>query len=133
VGLSRLLLRHQVGALAATLVDFLVMIVWVELGSGSAVVGTGVGAASGATTNFLLGRQWIFRASGQPALGQAARYVLVSAGSLVLNALGQYVCLHGLGASSYIISRAFVALSVAVGWNFPLHRFFVFRAPREAA
>jgi putative flippase GtrA len=128
------LLRHQVGSVIATIIDFLTMIAWVELGHGSPVAGTALGASCGAATNFLLGRRWIFKVEGPSAFRQALRYALVAAGSLALNSLGQELLLRHLGMTSYVLTRAGVAVTVAMSWNYPLHRFFVFRGGvREAA
>jgi putative flippase GtrA len=120
-----LLARHQTGAVIATTVDFLMMIAWVELGAGSPVSGAAVGAASGAVTSFTLGRLWIFRAHQRPAVGQAFRYLLVAAGSLGLNTLGQALALRAT-ALPYVLARVVVAAVVGLSWNFPLHRRFVF-------
>ena len=120
-----LLARHQTGALVASAVDFLMMICWVELRLGSSVSGAAVGAASGAITNFILGRRWIFQSRERSAAGQAFRYALVSAGSLGLNSLGQYLALRVIGLP-YVMCRVIVAVLVGVCWNFPLHRRFVF-------
>jgi putative flippase GtrA len=120
-----LLARHQTGALFASAVDFLMMIAWVELRLGTSVSGAAVGAASGAFTNFMLGRRWIFQAGNRSAAGQAFRYFLVSAGSLGLNSLGQYIALRLIGLP-YVLCRVIVAVLVGVCWNFPLHRRFVF-------
>jgi putative flippase GtrA len=123
-----LFLRHQAGAIMATFVDFLIMVAWVELGHGSAVTGTALGAACGATTNFVIGRRWIFRVDHHPAGWQALRYALVSTGSLALNSLGQHLMLKTWGLHGYVFTRGIVAATVALLWNFPLHRFFVFRS-----
>jgi putative flippase GtrA len=120
-----LLIRHQAGAILATIADFLTMIAWVELRLGSSVSGAAVGAASGAITSFTMGRLWIFQAHRRPAAGQALRYALVSAGSLGLNSLGQYLALKASGLP-YVLCRVVVAAVVGVCWNFPLQRRFVF-------
>jgi putative flippase GtrA len=120
-----LLARHQTGALVATVADFVMMIAWVELRLGSSVSGAAVGAASGALTNFIIGRQWTFQASHRSAAGQAFRYAMVSAGSLGLNSLGQYLALR-VSALPYVLCRVMVAFLVGVCWNFPLQRLFVF-------
>jgi putative flippase GtrA len=132
VSLPRVFLRHQAGGIIAAGVDFLTMVAWVELVHGSAVAGTAVGAACGAITNFLLGRRWIFRAENHGALWQAVRYALVSSGSLALNSLGQHLLLNVLELHGYVLTRAGVAALVAMTWNFPLHRFFVFRGGRHS-
>jgi putative flippase GtrA len=124
-----LIARHQTGALVATGLDFLAMIGWVELGAGGPVSGAAVGAATGATSNFILGRQWIFRASGSP-WGQAIRYVLVALGSLGLNSLGQHLLLRSTHLP-YVATRVLVAAVVGLGWNLPMHSRFVFRRRRQ--
>jgi putative flippase GtrA len=127
------LARHQVGSIVATVIDFLTMIAWVELAHGSPVTGTALGASCGATTNFVMGRRWIFKVEGPSAFRQALRYALVAAGSLALNSLGQELLLKHLGMTSYVFTRAGVAVTVAMSWNYPLHRFFVFRGGRGEA
>jgi putative flippase GtrA len=122
-----LLGRHQLGGLAATLVDFAVMSAVVGLLGVNAEVGTVAGAATGAVANFLLGRHWIFHGEAGGAMGQARRYVAVSAASLVFNTLGEYV-LHERGGVQYQLARVVVAVVVSVLWNFPMQRRFVFGA-----
>jgi putative flippase GtrA len=123
--LRDLLLRHQTGAIVSTGVDFLLMIAWVEVGRGSPVTGTAIGASSGAVANFLIGRQWIFRATDRSVLSQGLRYALVALGSLGLNSAGEHLMLRSVGLP-YVLARVLVAFFVGVSWNFPLHRYFVF-------
>jgi putative flippase GtrA len=118
--------RHQIGSILTTAVDFAAMITWVELDLGSPVSGTAVGAATGALFNFFLARHWIFGAHGRSLYGQIFRYALVSAASLGWNTLGQYLLLKATGLP-YPLTRALIAIAIAVFWNFPLHRSFVFR------
>lgn len=118
--------RHNVSSLAATAVDFTVMIASVSLIGLSAVTGTVLGASSGAVTNFLLGRHWTFEAAAAPPSGQAARYFIVSAASLGLNAGGEDLLSAHLELQ-YIVARVIVALTVSMFWNFPMQRYFVFQ------
>jgi putative flippase GtrA len=123
-----LLGRHQIGGLAATLLDFTAMSLVVEWLGGNAELGTVAGAAMGAVANFLLGRHWVFRgAGGRAAVGQAARYALISLASLVGNTMGEYV-LHERWGVQYQLARVVVAVIVSVVWNFPMQRHFVFAA-----
>lgn len=129
-GLLHLLGRHQIGALITTAVDFAAMIAVVQLLHARPVVGTVIGAATGAVTNFTLGRYWIFdRRDTLAGHGptQAARYVFVSASSLGWNALGVWL-LAERGGLQYVAARALIAVVVSLLWNFPMHRRFVFRA-----
>lgn len=123
-----LLGRHQLGALAATAVDFFVMTLLVTTGAAGAVVATAVGATLGAITNFLLGRTWIFRASHGAPGPQILRYAAVSGASAGWNALGEYA-LHDRLGMQFFVARLVVSVVVSLAWNFPLQRAFVFRAP----
>jgi putative flippase GtrA len=126
----RVVARHQAGALAATVVDFATMIGCVHAGL-APVAGTAIGASAGAVTNFQLGRRWIFaKGTAGKIPVQAARYAAVSVASLGLNTLGEFV-LSNLLHVQYVLARVVVAAVVGVGWNFPLHRSWVFAPPSK--
>ena len=125
----RTLGRHQVGSVAATGVDFGVMIACVQLVDLSPVVATAVGATVGAVTNFTLGRAWIFRRHQGHWAAQAARYAFVSGASAGLNTLGEHL-LHDLAQVEYVIARVIVSVCVSLLWNFPMQRAFAFRERR---
>jgi len=119
------LFRHQMGAIAATVVDYAVMIVLVSGFGAAAALGTAVGAASGGVLNFTLGRRWIFRRSDAEAGPQARRYAMVSLGSLLLNTCGVHA-LAGVLHYPYVAARLAVSFAVSLLWNFPMQRSFVF-------
>lgn len=121
------LVRHQLGAMVATIVDFTMMITLVSVAGTTPEVGTAIGAASGGTVNFLLGRHWIFRSTADHPGLQAGRYALVSLGGLVLNTAGVHV-LAGLQHVHYIAARIMVAIAVSLLWNYPMQRNIVFGA-----
>jgi putative flippase GtrA len=117
--------RSQVASLVATVVDFTSLIFLVEVGNVWYVAATATGAFAGALVNFILGRHWSFKAEHDGIRGQAVRYTMVSAVSLLLNSLGVYLLTEYAG-THYAISRAITAVTVGVLFNFPLHRRFVF-------
>jgi putative flippase GtrA len=122
----RTLGRHQIGAVAATVVDFGTMIFLVETFGLVPSLATAIGAALGGITNFSLGRAWIFRDHSGALGGQALRYGLVSAAGAGLNALGEHL-VHGRVHVQYVLARALVAIAVSLLWNFPMQRGFVFQ------
>jgi putative flippase GtrA len=128
-GTWRTLGRHQLGAIAATLVDFATMIALVEGARLSPEAATPVGAVLGAVTNFTLGRAWIFRRHTGHWAAQASRYAFVSAASAGWNTLGEQL-VHGMAHVQYVAARAFVSFVVSLLWNFPMQRAFVFRERR---
>lgn len=121
-----LLGRHQVASFVATAADFGAMVALVELAGLSPVVAAALGALVGAGLNFYLNRWWVFRVEREPALGQAARYALVSAASAGWNALGEHLLFKVLGLH-YVLARVLVSVTVGLGWNFPLQRGWVFK------
>ncbi|MDB5213387.1 MAG: CDP-diacylglycerol--glycerol-3-phosphate 3-phosphatidyltransferase [Myxococcaceae bacterium] len=121
----RTLVRHQMGSVAATAVDYSVMIAVVSGLGAPPAVGTAVGAATGGVFNFFLGRRWIFRSTRAEAAHQARRYALVSLGGLVLNTCGVHV-LAGILHYPYVAARVVVSIVVSLVWNFPMQRSFVF-------
>src|SRR5947208_2096988 len=63
--------------------------------------------------------------------GQAFRYAIVSGASLLGNAVGEALIVrHG---TNYIAGRVVISVIVGMAWNFPMHRYFVFRAPPPEA
>ena len=128
----RFLIKHQAGAAAATLIDFATMSLLVEASLLEPELATAAGALCGAVLNFLLGRGWIFAAQKGhgpgPTFGeQIARYALVAGMSLAWNTVGVALLYRGLGLQ-YFAARVMVALVVSLAWNYPMHRWFVFRA-----
>ncbi|MFO0660687.1 MAG: GtrA family protein [Polyangiaceae bacterium] len=122
-----LLARHQLASIVATAVDFSTMVLAVEVAGLSAVWGTVIGAFHGGVANFLANRYWTFSREGSlesSPVDQGAKYVIVSACSLLWNALGEHLLVRvGL---HYVIARVLVAVSVGLLWNYPLHRGVVF-------
>lgn len=123
----RVLGRHQLSSLLGSAVDYAVMILLVSAIGLGPVTGTVIGAACGAVTNFLLNRHFTFKATDQRARGQMLRYVLVSGASCGWNALGEHLFAVELGIQ-YIVARLIVGLITGLLWNYPLHRYWVFRA-----
>jgi len=117
--------KAQLASIAATCVDFGLLVLLVELGGLWYVAATALGAAAGAVTNFSINRYWSFEASASRWEGQALRYALVSGGSLLLNTAGVFALTEGLG-TPYQASKVVSALLVGWLFNYPLHRGFVF-------
>ena len=93
---------------------------------------TTAGATMGALVDFSLKRQWAFDRSAPGAVtSEGVRYLIVSAFSLLLNLVLAYLLVDGLHVPAV---PGVIAASLVVGfaWNYPLHRWFVFRAHAAA-
>jgi len=118
--------KSQISAFIATAIDFICLVVLVEIFNVWYASATAIAALAGAISNFLLGRHWSFMATDDHWHGQAWRYSIVALGSLVLNTLGVYA-LTDLFTLQYLISKVITALVVGIVFNYPLHRYYVFK------
>jgi putative flippase GtrA len=118
-------MRHNFASISATVVDYGVMVLLVEVAHLTTVASTALGALCGAITNFTLGRLFTYKATDASVVGQTIRYAMVSGAGLGLNALGEYVFNMLLGLQ-YLAARVITSIIVSTAWNYPLQRFFVF-------
>lgn len=118
------ILRNLISAMSATGVDFLVVVLLVQLASGDPRIATAAGCLVGGIVNFTMNRVWTF-GSTAPAMSQAWRYTFVSTSSALLNSGGVAVLLF-LPGLDYRIAWLIVRAAVFLTWNYPLHRDFVF-------
>ena len=122
--------KAQCSAWVASAVDFSTTFVLASIVGLWYGYSTFIGAVSGGIVNCAINYRWVFQTFGLKKKYLAMRYLLVWAGSILLNTYG--TCqLTELSGMNYIISKAIVALLVAVLWNYQLQRTFVFHANRE--
>jgi len=125
--------KAQLASLLATGVDFLVtfaLLRWAGIPSVAAsarVTLYGVtGTLCGGFTYFMIGRNWVFNAQEKKWMAQVNRYVPVWIGNLVLNASGLYL-LTRYTVIQPIWAKVITATLVAVFYNYPLQKRFVFK------
>ncbi|MCS3798525.1 GtrA family protein [Niastella sp. OAS944] len=118
-------LKANAASLAASLCDFLMTMLLVQVCKINVVMAAATGTITGGIVNFLIGRHWVFNAGDEKAVRQLWKYALVWTGNLFLNTGGVYVfaCHAGL---HYAISKVVVSLLVAFLYNYPLQKNFVF-------
>lgn len=119
-------LKAQTASIVASVVDFLVTIVAVELFGFWYLAGAVTGTISGGITHFSLGRNWVFHASDKSIPAQAMKYFMVWNGSLMLNASGVYLITH-YGGLNYIYSKILSSLLVGFFYNYIIQKKYVFR------
>jgi putative flippase GtrA len=118
--------RAQISSVVATLLDYGVLFLSTEIFHSWYVLATAWGALTGAVTNFLMNRHWSFQAAHGAIGPQARRYILVSAGSLILNTAGVFLVTEYLHFH-YAVSVFVVSILIGVFFNYPLHRYYVYR------
>jgi len=118
--------RSQIAAFLATVVDYGILTTWVEVFHLYYSYGVALGSAFGAAVNFLLNRYWSFGQTEDHWYFQAFRYAMVASGCLILTTTGVYVLTEYLGIY-YLFSQVCVSIVIAISYNYPLHRFFVYK------
>lgn len=119
--------RANLAAAVASALEWL-LVTGLVLGGVHYLVAAAAGAVTGAATDFSLKRHWAFDRTHRAGVGrEGLRYLAVSVVSLALNLAAAYVIVDGLGIAPV---PGVIAASVLVGfaWNYPLHRFYVFRS-----
>ncbi|MBC3542390.1 GtrA family protein [Rufibacter sediminis] len=119
-------LKAQAASVGATIVDFLVTVLAVEVFGSWYVMAAVLGTASGGVAHFSLSREWVFQAEDSSVVSQAIKYFIIWSGSLFLNAAGVFLITHHTGIS-YIISKVITSLVVGMGYNYQMQKKFVFR------
>jgi putative flippase GtrA len=119
-------LRWNISALTASLGDYSVFFACAKFLGVYYVIAAGIGALTGATISFLLGRNWSFMNKEGKLSTQAAKYFMTSGTSLMLNMSGIYILTEYFGISAYI-SKIIIACMIGLFFNFPMHRYFVYK------
>lgn len=122
-------LKAQLSAASATAVDYGMTVMLAELCQVYYLVAVGLGALSGAVTNFTINYRWAFRHRSQrfaeSVSKQSQRYVIVALGSLILNVVFVALLTEVLQIP-YLISKVVGSLGVGFFYNYPLHKYYVF-------
>jgi putative flippase GtrA len=118
--------KTQIASLIASIIDYWCTIMGVELFRLLAVWASAIGTVIGGFTNFSLGRNWVFRQKEDEARTQLVRYGLVWSGYLLLTTTGVFLLTHFAGIN-YIVAKLSVSGVMAVSYNYPLQKKYVFR------
>jgi len=119
-------IKSQFSSIAATTVDFLLLVGLTELLGIYYLVSTAIASAVGAIVSFLLGRHWAFRRAHKGIIAQALKYAIVSLTILLFNVAGMYFFTDILSIQ-YVFSKIIVSILVGVFISFPLFRYFVYK------
>ena len=123
---STQLLRFVAAGSACTLLQYLVLVLGVELAGADALLASGTGYLAGAVLNYVLNRRYTFGGSAAHRTA-VVRFGVVVASGLALNLAGMRL-LHGHLRWHYLYAQVLVTLLVLL-WNFAWHRQWTFAAP----
>jgi len=119
-------LKANISSILASLGDYCITVVTVVFFRMPVMTATITGTTGGAALNFFMGRYWVFMKRQDSSYTQAGRYLQVWCGNLVLNTAGVYV-LAQLAGVHYLLAKIAVSILVAVCYNYPLQKNYVFK------
>jgi putative flippase GtrA len=122
----RTFFKANIASLTASFCDYLITIIFKELFALDAVRASMLGVIFGGIINFLIGRNWVFESKSLPAYHQAKRYFVAWCGNLILNTTGVYL-LTGHAGIHYIIAKLITSITIAVAYNYPIQKRYVFK------
>ncbi|MFT4061400.1 MAG: GtrA family protein [Edaphocola sp.] len=125
-------LKAQASSFMATLADYAATFVLHHLAESWFVYASIVGNICGGIVNFLLGRYWAFSSKEEKVAGQAAKYLIVWLGNILLNAGGIYLLTEIFKLHPWL-SKLAVSMVTAIGYNYVLQKFFVFKKKKHIA
>jgi putative flippase GtrA len=120
-------LKANAASLTAGFCDYLVTIIFRQFLQLDVVLASILGTIFGGMIHFLIGRHWVFRSINSSFFRQGKRYLLTWTGNLILNALGVYL-LTKQGGVHYIIAKVATSITVAVAYNYPIQKKYVFKS-----
>lgn len=123
--------KAQVSAFTGGVVDYLLMLVCVELLNTHYVTGIVIGGIVGAVINYSINRYWSFAGSTvsskkENAQLQIGKFVFVVIGSILLKS-GGTTLLTEVFQIDYKVSRLITDAIVSFGFNYVLQRYWVFQ------
>jgi putative flippase GtrA len=119
-------IKANVASLISSFCDFLITIVITEFFDYDPFWASVTGTVSGGIINFIIARYWVFEVHHLNIYHQGRRYFIIWTGNLLLNALGMYILLKLVGLN-YILAKVITSVIVAVGYNYPLQKKYVFK------
>jgi putative flippase GtrA len=123
-------IRGQISSAIATALDWGLMTALIFSGV-YYVIAAGAGAVTGAITDFSVKKFWVFDAARRQSLEkQAAKYALVSGTAAALTATLSYGLVDGLHIQKNI-GVIIASTIIGFGWNYPMHRLFVFPSEKR--
>ncbi len=133
--------KAQLSAQLASLADFVLTLLLFRLCHVFYLYATFMGSVTGGIVNCAVNYKWVFCSEGCKKLHVALKYMVVCAGSILLNTGGTYALTNWFTALPwtsrlpetytahvFIVAKIIVAVLVAVCWNYHMQRVFVYRS-----
>ena len=121
-----LISKAEMSASVASIIDFGLSIGLTEEKVLPYIWANLIGVISGGITNCCLNYRYVFKNTRRNKKSIALRYFMVWSGSLILNGGGTDLITYLIGENYFIIVKCIISIFVALLWNYPGQRKFVF-------
>lgn len=118
--------KANVASMVASFCDYLLTFSLVQFLLVDKLLALIAGTVFGGIVNFFISRHWAFKGHNSTLSAQGKRYFIVWLGNLILNASGSYVLIKLLKVE-YIIVKVVTSLFVAITYNYPIQKRYVFK------
>jgi putative flippase GtrA len=118
-------IKAQAVLIVGSLADFLTTILLVEVFHCWYVEGNATGNIAGAIAQFILSRNWAFKAVDGKVPKQLIRFVLMWVGNIALSATGVYLLTNYFDIH-YLLSKLIISVLLGVSYTYLLSKKFVF-------
>lgn len=125
--------KAQVTSIISTVIDFLVTAGLFQFLHVHYGISTTCGAIIGATMSCYLNCKWTFKYDATSKVSLAFKYAWVWLVSITLNSGITTLIVHyaasqnGAHLGSFMFIKMLVAITIAFTWNFPMHKFYVYK------
>lgn len=118
-------LKAQLSSLIATVVDFGITIIFIEVLKLGYVPATINGALVGAAINFFINRSWSFKQEKNKIKKQGLKYGIVWLGSIGLNVGLSNLIIVSFN-TPYLLSKTLISAIIGITFNYTLQKYYVF-------
>ena len=122
--------KAQLSSMIGGMVDYFTMIFFTEVVGVFYTYSIVIGGLVGAVVNFIVNRRFTFQAAAGKRRVQLPRFLLIVMGSIFLKTYGTFL-LTNYGRIDYKVSRLMVDATVALGFNFPMQKYWVFMKDKD--
>ncbi len=121
----KVFLKANTASLIASFCDFTSSVTLHQVFKVPVVAASITGTVIGGIINFIVCRYWAFNTRNMPVHLQVKRYLPTWLGNLLLNSAGVYLLISS--GLNYIIAKLITSITVAVAYNYPLQKKYVFK------
>lgn len=118
-------IKAQAASILGSFAYFLTTIICVEIFHWWYITGNLVGNISGGVTQFLLCKNWAFKAGDRKIFPTAIKFIIVWIGNLALSEAGVYFFTHYIKID-YKISVVLTSILLGLTYNYLMQKKFVF-------